>query len=189
MNIPTTLQAGDTISWTESSADYPPSGGWTLAFSLQMPDRTPITITGTASGTSYAISVSPSTSKGWLPGTYSWQAYVYKGTPPAFTDRITLATGEIEIIADISQATSQNDFRSTARKNYEMITAALSGDGSPYVQSYSIGGRSLSKYSRAELIKERSFWKTEWDKERQEQALAQGLDFNPRRVGIRFVDV
>jgi hypothetical protein len=67
-----------------------------------------------------------------------------------------------------------------------MITAALSGDTSPHVMSYAIAGRSLSKFSRNELISERSYWKTEWDTERQANATAQGSDVNPRRVGVRF---
>lgn len=187
MNIPSTLRAGDTIEWDESLSDYLASAGWTLAFVLTKYGQSLITITGSADGDDYAISVLPATTRAWAAGIYSWQAYVYKasGTPSVITEKHTLESGQVTILPDITQATSTTDLRSTAKKNLDMIEARLSGDTSPDVMSYSIGGRSLSKRSMEDLIVMRSYWKTEYERELEAEGIARGED-NPRRIGVRF---
>jgi hypothetical protein len=187
MNIPATLRAGDTIEWDESNSDYPASSGWTLAFVLTKYGQSLITITATADGDDYTVSVLPAVTRAWVAGIYSWQAYVYKasGTPLLITEKHTLDRGQIEILPDITQAILTTDLRSFAKKNLEMIEAALSGDTSPFVMGYSIAGRSLSKRTREELIKERSYWKIEYEREVEAEGIARGED-SPRRVGVRF---
>ncbi len=93
--------------------------------------------------------------------------------------------GQVTILPDITQATSQTDLRSSAKKNLDMIEARIAGDTSPDVMSYSIGGRSLSKRSFEELISMRSYWKTEYERELEAEGIARGED-NPRRIGVRF---
>jgi hypothetical protein len=189
MNIPSTLRAGDTIEWDETVSDYPATDDWTLAFVLTKYGASLITITASSSGADYAISVLPAVSRLWAAGTYSWQAYVYKddgATPtPAITEKYTLESGQVEILPDITQATSTSDLRSHAKKTLEAIEALLEGKATADVLSYSIGGRSLSKMSPEELIKWRSFYKTEYERELEAEGIARGLD-SPRRVGVRF---
>jgi len=185
MNIPATLRAGDTIAWTESISDYPATGGWSLAFSLTAFGKTTVVITATTSGSDYAISVLPAVTKTWVAGKYDWQAYVYKGTPPTFTEKHTVEVGQVTILPDLTQATSSTDNRSTAKKNLDMIEACLSGNTSPDIVNYSIGGRSLSRWSRQELFKERDIWKSEYQKELDDLNTSQGKpSSNP--IGIRF---
>lgn len=185
LNIPSTFRAGDTLSWTESISDYPASAGWTLAFVLTKYGQSLITITASTSGDDYAISVLPATSRPWIPGIYSWQAYVYKESGDLITEKYTLEFGQVTILPDITQAILTTDIRSHAKKVLDAIELLLEGKSTADVLSYSIGGRSLSKMSPEELIKWRSFYKTEYERELEAEAIAQGLD-NPRRIGIRF---
>jgi hypothetical protein len=187
LNIPATLRAGDTIEWDESLPDYPASDGWTLAFVLTRYGQSLITIIATPSGDDYAISILPATTRAWIPGIYSWQAYVYKeaGTPVLITEKYTLESGQVQILPDIAQATSITDLRSHAKKVLDAIEALLEGKATADVMSYSIAGRSLSKMNPEELIKWRSFYKTEYQRELEAEAIAKGED-NPRRIGVRF---
>lgn len=185
MNIPATLRAGDTIAWTESISDYLATAGWTLAFPLTAYNKIPILITASTSGSDYAISILPAVTKLWVAGKYSYQAYVYKGTPPTFTEKHTIEIGEVEILPDLTQATLTTDNRSHAKKVLDAIEAVLEGKSSSDLISYSIGGRSVSKMMPEELIKWRSFYKTEYERELEAEAIAKGLD-SPRRVGVRF---
>lgn len=61
----------------------------------------------------------------------------------------------------------------------------MEGKSTADVLSYSIGGRSISKMSPEELIKWRSFYKTEYQRELEAEGIARGED-NPRRIGVRF---
>lgn len=187
LNIPSQLRAGDTLSWTESISDYPASDGWTFAFALIDYGKTPIIITASTSGSDYAISVLPAVTRLWSAGKYSWQAYVYKsgGAPVLIIEKYTIEIGQVEILPDLTQAISTTDTRSHVKKVLDALEVLLEGKSLNDAQNYSIGGRSMSKMSPEELIKWRSFYKTEYERELEAEAISQGLD-NPRRVGVRF---
>lgn len=114
-------------------------------------------------------------------------AYVYKttGDPAVISEKHTLENGQVEILPDLTQAISTTDLRSHAKKVLEAIESLLEGKPAYDVASYSIAGRSVSKMSPEELIKWRSFYKTEYERELEAEAIARGED-NPRRIGVRF---
>lgn len=163
------------------------SAGWTLAFLLYVYGKTPITITASASGDDYTISVLPAVTRLWVSGVYSWQAYVYKsgGTPVLITEKYTIETGKVEILPDLTQSTSGSDFRSIAKTTLDIIEARLRGNTSPEIMAYSIAGRSVSKMNVTELIKLRSYFQEEYRRETEAEAIARGLD-SPNRIGVRF---
>jgi hypothetical protein len=183
MNIPSTLRAGDTFSWTESLPDYPASNGWTLTLVLSKYGQTLITIEATADGDDYAIAITAAVSALWTAGVYSWMAYVYKEVEEVISEKYTLESGNLTILPDLTQAGSTTDLRSHAKKVLDAIEALL--EGKTDVISYSIAGRSISKMTPTELIKWRSFYKTEYQRELEAEAIARGED-NPRRIGVRF---
>ena len=189
LNIPSTLRAGDTISWTDSISDYPAISGWSLAYALRCFAKPPINITASTSGSDFLISVLPSDSKGWLPGTYSWFAYVYKGTSPTFTDRKDVGGGQIEILPDLFQVGTQTDLRSHVKKMLDEVQAVLEVKASGGdISGYSIGGRSASKYSYTELRQMYDLYKTEYQREVDKENQGKSPDINPRHIGIRFRD-
>lgn len=171
----------------ESISEHPATAGWTLAFALTAYGKNPIIITASTSGSDYAISVLPAVTRLWTAGKYSWQSYVYKGSgsPLVISEKYTLEIGQVEILPDLTQALSTTDNRSHAKKVLDAIESLLEGKASADVTSYSIGGRSLSKMNPEELIKWRSFYKIEYERELEAEAIAKGLD-SPRRVGVRF---
>ena len=124
------------------------------------------------------MSVAAATTATWRPGTYLWTAYVTGGT-----SRFTLETGEIVIRPN--PASGGYDTRSNARVMLENIEAYLLDSNNLAAASYSIGGRSLSRWSRSELWAERSKLQMEVQAEKAAARMAAGLG-NPRRLYVRF---
>jgi len=158
-----------------------------LAFLLYAYGKSPIAITASADGDDYTFTVLPAVTRLWVAGAYKWQAYVYKasGTPSLITEKYTFYDGTITILPDLTQALSTTDNRSHVKKVLDAIEAVLEGKASQDVLSYSIAGRSISKMNPEELIKWRSFYQSEYQRELETEAVRRGED-NPKRVGVRF---
>lgn len=184
MNVPTTINAGDKVTWTETLSDYPATT-YTLAFDLRSKDKTPITITATASGSDYAISVLPAVTKLWKSGLYDWQAYVYVGTPPDYTEKYTIWRGKLEIKPNLTLFSSSDDARSHVKRVLDSLEAVIEGKATADNLSYSIAGRSISKMSPTEILQWRDLYRAEYQRELDGEKIAQGID-SPRRIGIRF---
>ncbi len=98
---PTSHQAGDSLVFTKTLADYPASL-WTLSYALRITaGGTPITITATASGSDFAVNVTAATTALWTPGIYTIIGYVSNAT-----ERYTVYQGNIEITLNV--ATTDN---------------------------------------------------------------------------------
>lgn len=176
MTEPTSVVAGDTIAWTETLADYP-APTWTLKYRIAKSGRA-IEIVSTASGTNHAVAVTAATSAGWDPGEYQWTSYVVNGAL-----RHTIGRGILEVKPD--PAGAAYDPRTTAQVMFDNIEAYLIDPNNLAAASYSIGGRSLSRWSRAELLVERDKLRNEVRSETAAARIAAGLG-NPRRMYTRF---
>lgn len=176
MSEPSSIYAGDTVTWSKSLADYP-APTWTLTYSL-VRDGASIIITATADGTDHLVTVPPSTTTEWSPGEHQWTAFVTDGA-----SRYTIERGSMEILPD--PAAGGYDYRSTARVMLDNIEAYLRDPTNLAASSYSIGGRSLSRWSRSELVTERSRLQMEVQTEKAADRMASGLG-NPRRLYVRF---
>lgn len=125
VTIPTTepqqLQAGDSISWKISLADYPASVGWYLKYRL-LASSGKIDIQSVADGDGHLVAITAATSAAWTAGTYTMQRMVTNGT-----DRYTLDTRTIQILPDLSAATAATDTRTQARRALDAINAVLEG--------------------------------------------------------------
>lgn len=116
---PSSVRAGDTVTWLKSLANYPASL-WTLYYRLVSPTAK-IDITATASGDSHLVSVLPATSDEWIAGDYAYVAWVSDGT-----DRVTLGQGKITVLPDLAALTAAgHDTRTHAKKMLDAIDAAL----------------------------------------------------------------
>ncbi len=170
--IPTTeppsITAGDTAAWTRSLSDYPASDSWVLAYAL-VNASSKVTVTSSASGDDHAVSVAASTTAAWVPGTYSWQATVTKGS-----DRYTVGTGQITILPNLAAATLL-DTRSAARKALDAADLALANYGAKaYLQSYEISGRSQRFHDPGAFMAWRDKLKAEVRREENAAAIAAG---------------
>jgi hypothetical protein len=138
MNIPAELQIGDTWEWTESLADYRPSAGWALSFSLYRYGQPVIQIDATPSGDDFSVSVPAATTAGKVPGEWQWTAYVTKGA-----DRFTVGTGTVTLSPDLAAATSTTDLRTDNEKILDALLATQQRRATKDQESMQINGRAI----------------------------------------------
>lgn len=147
---PTSIVAGDTITWKRSLADYPASEGWALSYAL-VKDGDLITITAAADGDDHLVEVSAVITNAYAVGAYRWQAYVTNSG-----DRHTVGEGRIEVLPNFATQSSGYDSRSHYEKVVEALRAALEGRASKTQASYSVstatGSRSISQLSHTEIL-------------------------------------
>jgi hypothetical protein len=175
---PAVITAGDTITWTRSLADYPPSSGWVLNYALRGPSA--IDISGTTSGGNHLINVPSSTSSAWVDGRYSIQGYVTNGS-----NRVTVYSDSITIKPDLVAQNAGYDGRSHVKKVLDAIEAVIEGRATKGDQQLTIDGTTLVKMTATELLDLRSKYKNEYRKELQAARVAQGKN-SGRKIVTRF---
>ena len=179
---PTALQAGDLWAWkrTDLVTDYPSS-----AYSLSYIARREITgekiaISTTGSTEAYTVSVSSTTTDNYEAGRYHWVAYITRTSDSA---RIEVDKGVFEVAPN--RSTSSADPRSFAQIALDNIETYLKDPTNLAAASYSIAGRSLSRWNRADLLTERDRLKGEVTRERRAEQIAKGLGTNAI-IRVRF---
>ncbi len=184
MSEPTTLQAGDTLSWPVDLPDYPASDGWVLAYRLiNASNRIDIAAAPDPEYPArHLVSVAASVSADYAAGDYTCVATVSRGT-----ERHTIGKSEKRVLPDLSAATNPVDARSDARRALDDLRAALrrwlSSNGA--VSEYEIAGRRM-KFASADDIKSRlQLAEAEVAREVAADRLAAGLGTR-RRVLVRF---
>lgn len=184
MSEPTTLQAGDTLSWPVDLPDYPASDGWVLAYRLINAEKTIdfSAATDLQNPAIHRVNIAASVSAQFDPGEYTCVATVSRGT-----DRHTVGKRSVRVLPDLSAATSPLDARSDARRALDDLRAALrrwlSTNGA--VAEYEIAGRRM-KFASADDIKSRlQLAEAEVAREVAADRLAAGLGTR-RRVLVRF---
>lgn len=182
---PFEIQAGDLLQWkrTDLGTDYS-NASYTLKYSARKltPNHEEIEITASASGNDYLISVASSTTASYTVGEYHWQAYIIRDSD---SERVKIGLGHFHVIGNFDA--SNADQRTHARKMLDYIeafleTKASNGD----VSSYSIGGRSLSKFSFQEITELRNYYKAEYQFEEKKRRQKSGLYGVGNLVKVRF---
>jgi hypothetical protein len=84
-------------------------------------------------------------------GRYYWQLFAERGTT-----RILLKNGELCVSANLLNEGAGFDGRTDAEKGLDAVEACLVGKASKDQLSYSIKGRTLTRYSVDELLKLRA---------------------------------
>lgn len=174
---------GDTLEFTRALSGYPASAGWVLHYRL-LPRAagagSAITFNSAASGDDHVISVSASTTAGWQPATYSWSSWVTDGT-----DSVTIDQGSTVLQPNPRTHTGPLDLRSEAQIALDNVRATLRGKATADVLRYTIAGRSLERYSIAELAVLESRLSVQVTQESRAQAVAKGLA-DPRILQVRL---
>ena len=178
--IPTTeprrVTAGETITWTKTLPLYPAGAGNTLKYALQSYSGQLISIEANADGNDYSVTIDETTSAAWIPGVYTWTAFIENnGT------RTVFARGTISILPSPLAA-----FGSThAQRMLGLIESALEGRIPNNLQSYDIDGQRIDKIPVPQLKRMRDEYLAEVKLERDGLANAMG---QKRRcsIGIRF---
>jgi len=178
------LIAGDSLKFLSTVPDYTSTAGYTLTYRLVRRDGAagPILITASAEGDGYAVNVTPATTATWTVGQYTWAAYVTKTG-----ERYTVETGEIEILPDAAVSGAPLDIRSQAVTALAAAkTAFAAWDGTR--KTVAINGRSVTFNTPSEIMEVISHWEVEVQRERDAQALNNGLR-SRRNVYVRFRNV
>lgn len=194
MNIPPSIQAGDSVSWDEAAGvdnlgqPITASGGYALKYAFRGPIAAGnLDLVGTARGTGWRFALSGANTAALNTGaaalTWYWQAVATKAA-----EVVTLGSGIVRVQPSIAnQGTGAvYDGRTQAEKDLAAVQAELNAriNGGLTIE-YTIGNRSLKKEPTPVLLEIESRCKRIVALERRKQAIANGLG-NPGRVGIRF---
>lgn len=175
--VPAELIAGDTWEWERELADYP-APTWDVVWYFEKLDHN-FSVSGVDSGTKHTGTVAAATSAAVKPGEYRWRLVATSGST-----RKTVESGRLTVLPDPA-AVGNFDHRTTARVVLDAIEAYLRDPTNLAAASYSLGGRSLSRWNRADLLVERDKWKAEAQSEAAAERIAAGSG-NPRRLYVRF---
>lgn len=178
------LILGDTLNYATTVAGYAASDGWTLSFRLiPRTSGSAISITCTADDDdpdAHRAEVSAATTAAWAAGVYNWASWVSKAS-----EKYSVSTGVITLVADPRTATAPYDLRSDAQVALDNVRATIRGKASADVLKYTIAGRSLERYPMAELIQLESKLSAEVAREMDAARIAAGLK-SRRRIMLRL---
>lgn len=180
LSIPKLIRAGDTLDWTDTVSDYPASDSYTLKYVLAASNI--ITIEGVASGSDYDFDVAATETAKWVPGIYSYQAYVTDGTK-----EFTVETGSLEVLVNLRVQKPGYDGRSHIKTVLDALEATIEGRATKQHSSISIAGRAISLLSPAELRKEYLHYKHLYRREQEAERIAAGLDAK-NKIVTRFTN-
>ncbi len=175
---PTTVNAGDTVIWRRTLADYPASDGWALEYTL-LSAAAKITINAVADGADHLVNAAAGTTGSWAAGDYAWRAQVSKAGQV-----FTVGEGRMTVRPSFTAATTL-DTRSSARKALEAVKAYLADANNIKASEYEIAGRQLRRYTLSELWAHHDRLVTEVRNEGAADRIAAGLPSNTR-VYVRF---
>jgi hypothetical protein len=174
---PAQLIAGDSAKWLKSLPDYLPADGWLLTYTL-VNAASKVVFTASAQDEAHLVNVAPAVSAEWAPGVYAWRASVSKSG-----ESYTVASGTMVVAPSFGADTV--DARSFARKALANIEAYLENPQNLTSASYSINGRTLTRFAIPELLKMRDKFIFEVLREDAADRAARGLP-DRRRVMVRF---
>lgn len=176
---PSTITAGDTVSWKKTLPDYPATAGWALTYAIKGPTAI-AAITAAASGDDHLISITAAATTAWAAGDYWWTGYVTKGS-----ERHQVASGTLKVRPNLATVSSTYDGRSHVKKTLDALEAVIEGRASKDQMAYTIQGRSLSRIPPAELLTWRDKYLREHQAEQQAERVSKGLG-NGRNIRVRF---
>lgn len=173
MNIPSELIAGDTWQWDAEYGDYP-AGTW-VATAYFENATSAFTVASSAVGTVHRFAAAATVTDDFAAGSYFVQVRAVNGAT-----KYVVESGWCDVKADPASAAAV-DHRSWARRTLDAIEAFLEGNATTAQQSIEVAGRSISRWSIAELMQFRAQLRGEVRTE--EQGSAAGLS---RDIKVRY---
>ncbi len=160
------------------------SGTWALTYYLRTNTASEgATITGTAYGQGWELTITAATSAGFDAGQWYWQAIATAGS-----EKLTLGAGQLDVLAALNYAGSPGAFdgRSQAQQDLDAVQAAIRAMiAGGAVQQYSIGSRNLTKMRLESLLQLEAKLKADVKREQAAELAANGLG-NPHNLFVRF---
>ncbi len=186
MNIFQAINIGDSAQWdddafTDDQGNAYDSASYTLKYELRGPGAA-LELTAVANGTGWRTNLTTTQSATLVVGKYWWAAVLTKTGV-----RVTAATGEINVLADIVAAGTAYDGRTQAEKALSDAETALAAFRASRgrVKKYTIGSRSMEFETVGDILTEISYWKMKVANEQTAASINNGLG-NPRNLYVRF---
>jgi len=175
-NEPLEQRAGLTWQWTREDLDDYPASTWTLKYWFKKTGSSGanFSITATADGDDFAVTVAAATTAAYTAGDYTWAAIVTAGSEAFEVDK-----GTFKLLPRYDAAANVDD-RSHARKMLDAIEATLQGKATKDQLAYTIGGRSLQRIPPLDLESWREKYRNEVAAEEADERIRNGLPNNSR---------
>ena len=173
---------GDTLTATETLAEYPANAGWVLYYRLvpRVGSGPAIAFNSTASGSAHIVSVPAATTASWAAGGYTWASWVSNGV-----SSYSVSQGTTDLLPNPRTASGPFDLRSSAQTALDNVRATIQGKATADVLKYEINGRSLERYQVRDLIALESHLAAQVLREQRVAALAAGKP-DSRRYTVRL---
>lgn len=169
------IVAGFTLEFSTTAPDYPASEGWVLKYRLApRAAGTLINLTAVADGDGFLVQVSAATTATWAPGSYTYEAYVEKGS-----EAYPLERGPVEIGAALAAG---QDNRLHVEKVIDAIEAVIENRATTDQEEMSINGRSIKRTPIEQLIVLRNKYRSELQSMKAAEKLANGITGGGRRI-------
>lgn len=165
--IPPRIIAGSTTT-CRLSCGYSPQEGWALSLALRGAGDAQ-TVEGTADGDAFVVDLPTNLAA----GRWWWQIKVTDGNSTYMPE-----SGELLVEANLFDQEGTYDGRSEAAIALDNINAVLANKATQDQQSYTIKGRSLTRYTMADLLKLRAFYVAKVRREKGKSGF--------RKIGVRF---
>lgn len=181
MSAPTSLRAGDSVAWTETLPEYPPTDGWVLKYRALYPTGPAVDIASTPSGDAYAVALTPAATAAFTPGRASLVSWVERAD-----ERITLGAQPLEILPDLATV-AEFDGRSANERGLADARAALDKyvrSGRGHVEEYEVAGRRLRFRSLQDITDLIEYYEKQVAADRALAAMAAGVSAG--RVQVKF---
>lgn len=180
---PSEIVVGDYIQWKRSDivSDYP-TADYTAKYIARITGggASEIQLAGTTYNGSYLFTADSTTSADFDPGYYHWQLEIVRNSD---SNRIVVDRGAFTAIVDLD--VNNADPRSHAEIMLTKIEALLQGKADSDVANYSIQGRSLTKFSIAELLEWRDYYREEVEKQKRLEQIKLGRPVSST-IKVRF---
>lgn len=144
-SLPDSLRAGTTIKLRRSFANFPTSEGWTYKLTLAGPST--VSVDGTVVTGAFEATLDAAKTAALKPGNYRWIE-----TVSLSGEKFTAAEGHIKVERDL-EAAAPGDAQTHEERTVSIIEAVLEGRLTDGIESYTIGGRAVTKIPITELRK------------------------------------
>lgn len=169
---PTVLTAGLTWQWDKDYPDFPRPTWSATAYLENASDK--ITVTSAANATAQRFSATAAVTAAYKVGRYRLRVLVTDGSSTYEAE-----SGWLDVESNPASAATV-DQRSWAKRTLDAIEAFLEGNATTAQQSMSIAGRSISRWSLAELTQFRNELRGEVRGEEQGSDSGLGRDIRVR---------
>lgn len=178
---PSNLRVGDAASWTRDIPDFKPTDGWVLKYRLLWATPPAVTFTAAAYGALHLVALTAADTSAYRAGTATLVAWVEKAA-----DRVTLSQRQIEVLPDLTTATSLDGRSANVKALADARTAlaAYVASDRAMVQEYVIGQRRMTFRDIKQLQDLIAHYEREVAKEVNAAAMAHGI--SPGRIYTRF---